>query len=181
MIYGVTSAVSLQCSTFLNFKAVRDDTYSQTHSPERQRVRRQMFLRCLFAIFAGVSLAVNVHSWKVHDVTVVEDEYGVVGNQMVKRYTFSNGNGMTAEIITYGGRITAIKVPDACGEIRDVVLGFDNLEGLYSYLVKFVVYLATLCRLQNIYRSVIITIHGFRRVPITREQLTLLKRYLFRS
>jgi hypothetical protein len=91
-----------------------------------------MFLRCLFAIFAGVSLALNVQSWRFHDVTVVEDEYGVVGNQMVKRYTFSNGNGMTAEIITYGGRITAIKVPDACREIRDVVLGFDNLEGLLS-------------------------------------------------
>lgn len=114
-------------------------------------------------------------------MTVVEDEYGVVGNQTVKRYTFSNGNGMTAEIITYGGRITAIKVPDACGEIRDVVLGFDNLEGLYSYLVKFVVYLATLYRLQNIYRSVIVTIHGFRRDQITSEQLTRLKRYLFRS
>lgn len=113
-------------------------------------------------------------------MTVVEDEYGVVGNQTVKRYTFSNGNGMTAEIITYGGKITAIKVPDACGEIQDVVLGFDNLEGLYSYLVKFVVYLATY-RLQSIHRSVIVTIHGFRRDPITSEQLTCLKRYLFRS
>jgi aldose 1-epimerase len=89
-----------------------------------------MFLRCVLAVFACVSLGLNVQSWKVHDVTVVEDEYGVVGNQAVKRYTFSNGNGMTAEIITYGGRITAIKVPDACGEIQDVVLGFDNLEGL---------------------------------------------------
>lgn len=84
-------------------------------------------------------MALNVQSWRVHDVTVVEDEYGVVGNQTVMRYTFSNGNGMTAEIITYGGRITAIKFPDACGEIRDVVLGFDNLEGLYFYLVKFLV------------------------------------------
>lgn len=109
-------------------------------------------------------------------MTVVEDEYGVVDNQTVKRYTFSNGNGMTAEIITYGGRITAIKVPDACGEIRDVVLGFDNLEGSYSYLVKFVVYLATLYRLQKIYGSVTVTIHGFTRDQITSEQLTRLKR-----
>jgi hypothetical protein len=140
-----------------------------------------MFLRGLFAIFACISIALNVQSSRVHDVTVVEDEYGVAGNQTVKRYTFSNGNGMTAEIITYGGTITAIKVPDACGEIRDVVLGFDNLEGLYSYLVKLVVYLAKLYRLQNIYRSVNVTIHGFRRDPITSEQLTSLIRHLFRS
>jgi hypothetical protein len=68
----------------------------------------------------------------VDDVTVVEDEYGILGNQTVKRYTFSNGNGIKAEIITYGARITAIQAPDGCGEIQDVVLGFDNLEGLYS-------------------------------------------------
>lgn len=73
-------------------------------------------------------------------MTVAEDEYGVVGNQTVKRYTFSNGNGMTAEIITYGGRITAIKVPDACGEIRDVVLGFDDLEGVYFYLLNLLLF-----------------------------------------
>jgi galactose mutarotase-like enzyme len=94
-------------------------------------------------------VALNVQGWRVDDVTVVEDEYGILGNQTIKRYTFSNANGVTAEIITYGGRITAIKVPDICGEIRDVVLGFDNLEGLYSYLVTFVVYLATLYRLPN--------------------------------
>jgi hypothetical protein len=129
-----------------------------------------MFLRCLFVIIACVSVALNVQSWRVHDVKVVEDEYGVVGNQTVKRYSFSNGNGMTAEIITYGGRITSIKVPDACREIQDVVLGFDNLEGLYSYLVKFVVYLATLYRLQNIYRSVIVTIHGSS--DVTQSQVS---------
>lgn len=88
-----------------------------------------MFLRYFLAVFSCVSVALNVQSWRVEDVTVAEDEYGVAGNQTVKRYTFSNGNGMTAEIITYGGRITAIKVPDACGDIRDVVLGFDGLEG----------------------------------------------------
>jgi hypothetical protein len=112
-----------------------------------------------------------VQGWRVEDVTVAEDEYGIVGNQTVRRYTFSNANGMTAEIITYGGRITAIKVPDMFGEVRDVVLGFDNLEGLYSYLVTFVVYLTTLYRLHSKYKSMIGTIHGIRCDPAISEQI----------
>ncbi|GFG36750.1 hypothetical protein Cfor_09452, partial [Coptotermes formosanus] len=106
-----------------------ETTRTRKRTPERQCIRHQMFLRCLFAVFSCVSVALNVQGWRVDDVTVVEDEYGILGNQTIKRYTFSNANGVTAEIITYGGRITAIKVPDICGEIRDVVLGFDNLEG----------------------------------------------------
>ncbi|KDR14665.1 hypothetical protein L798_10772, partial [Zootermopsis nevadensis] len=62
-------------------------------------------------------------------VTVVEDEYGTLDKQIVKRYTFSNANNMTAKIITYGGRISVIRVPDVHGEVQDVVLGFDNFEG----------------------------------------------------
>jgi aldose 1-epimerase len=70
-----------------------------------------------------------VRCWVVDDVTVTEDEYGALGNQTVKRFTFSNRN-MMVQIITYGGRISAIKVPDERGRAQDIILGFDNLEGL---------------------------------------------------
>jgi aldose 1-epimerase len=62
------------------------------------------------------------------EVTVIEDEYGELGNQTVKRFTFSNRN-MKVQIITYGGRISAIEVPDERGRAQDIVLGFDSLEG----------------------------------------------------
>ncbi|PNF28187.1 hypothetical protein B7P43_G07596 [Cryptotermes secundus] len=85
----------------------------------------------LWHIVAGLFCVIatpRVQCWAVNDVTVVEDEYGILGNQTVKRYTFSNSK-MTVQIITYGGRISAIKVPDAHGGTQDVVLGFDNLKG----------------------------------------------------
>jgi aldose 1-epimerase len=85
----------------------------------------------LWRIVAGLLCVIatpRVQSWTVNDVTVVEEEYGILGNQTVKRYTFSNSH-MTVQIITYGGRISAIKMPDARGGIQDVVLGFDNLKG----------------------------------------------------
>ena len=44
----------------------------------------------------------------------------------------TNGR-ITAKVMTYGGIITELLVPDRQGKTADVVLGFDNLE---AYLAK---------------------------------------------
>jgi len=46
-------------------------------------------------------------------------------------YTLSNANGMQVSITPFGGRITAIQVPDRNGVLQDVVLGFDKVEDYY--------------------------------------------------
>jgi len=46
----------------------------------------------------------------------------------VQRYTLVNGD-MTVRILTYGGIVQSLEVPDADGERDNVVLGFDDLEG----------------------------------------------------
>lgn len=48
--------------------------------------------------------------------------------EQVEQYTLTNEQGMEVKIITYGGRITSLKVPDKAGNFEDVVLGFNNLE-----------------------------------------------------
>jgi len=45
----------------------------------------------------------------------------------VFRYTLSNANGMSVQILTYGGIVQAINVPDKHGKNADVVLGFPTL------------------------------------------------------
>ena len=47
----------------------------------------------------------------------------------VDLYTLTNSSGMKAKIMTYGGIITELDVPDRDGKFADVVLGFDSLEG----------------------------------------------------
>lgn len=55
--------------------------------------------------------------------------YGILPNgQHVEQYTLENQKGMKVSIITYGGIITSIKVPDRFGKLDEVVLGFDSLE-----------------------------------------------------
>ena len=44
-------------------------------------------------------------------------------------YTLTNRNGVKAEIITYGGHVVSLTVPDKNGRMGDILLGHDNLEG----------------------------------------------------
>ncbi|AOW17144.1 galactose mutarotase [Polaribacter vadi] len=46
----------------------------------------------------------------------------------VEKFTLKNTNGVEVDIITYGGRITSLKVPNSKGVLENVVLGFDNIE-----------------------------------------------------
>ena len=49
--------------------------------------------------------------------------------QAIERYTLRNANGVEADIITWGGIVTRLVVPDRSGKPGDVVLGFDGPEG----------------------------------------------------
>jgi aldose 1-epimerase len=48
--------------------------------------------------------------------------------ESVEAYTFTNPGGVSLQVITYGGIITSLRVPDRHGQLADVVLGFDRLE-----------------------------------------------------
>ncbi|MEQ1642752.1 MAG: aldose epimerase family protein [Pyrinomonadaceae bacterium] len=42
-------------------------------------------------------------------------------------YTLTNSKGTEARIITYGGTVVSLKVPDKSGKLGDVVLGYDSV------------------------------------------------------
>ena len=54
--------------------------------------------------------------------------YGTTADgRMVGEYTLSNAAGMEVKLITYGGILTSISVPDRQGRFANVALGFDSL------------------------------------------------------
>ena len=55
------------------------------------------------------------------------DFNAVVDGKLVALYTLKNAAGMEVCITNFGGRIVSLMVPDRNGELRDVVLGFDNI------------------------------------------------------
>jgi aldose 1-epimerase len=55
--------------------------------------------------------------------------YGTTADGLaVEEYTLTNASSMKVKLITYGGAISEIKVPDRAGRLANVVLGFDNLK-----------------------------------------------------
>jgi len=43
-------------------------------------------------------------------------------------YVLNNAKGMEVTLTNYGGRIVSVMVPDRFGNMKDVVLGFDNID-----------------------------------------------------
>jgi aldose 1-epimerase len=60
---------------------------------------------------------------------VVRKPYGKLKDGTpVDIYHFTNKNGLTAKVLTYGATLIELHVPDRAGKLGDVVLGFDDLS-----------------------------------------------------
>jgi aldose 1-epimerase len=61
-------------------------------------------------------------------VQVEKQPFGAIDEGQVDRYTLSNDNGMTVQILTLGGIIQTLTVPDQNGQPGNVTLGFATLD-----------------------------------------------------
>jgi aldose 1-epimerase len=59
---------------------------------------------------------------------VTKDNFGTTRDgESVERYTLKNKHGLVAKVITLGGIINELHVPDRAGKPADIALGFDTL------------------------------------------------------
>ena len=64
-------------------------------------------------------------------MAVTKRDFGVEGQQATL-YTLENSKGMKAEVTDFGAILVNLYVPDAKGNVDDVVLGYDSLTGYLS-------------------------------------------------
>lgn len=65
--------------------------------------------------------------------TITAEEFGVTpAGEAVQRFTLTNTRGSRMRVLTYGGVIQTLEVPDRDGHLDNVVLGFDSLDGYVS-------------------------------------------------
>ena len=66
----------------------------------------------------------------IKPMSVSKTKFGTMPDgTVVSKYTLSNANGMRVAILDYGGTVKEIFVPDRNGDLANVSLGFDNLDG----------------------------------------------------
>jgi aldose 1-epimerase len=69
-----------------------------------------------------------------HRPTISKASFGSLADGTpVDIYTLTNSRGMEVKILTYGGILQSIRVPDRHGRLANVTLGFDNLA---DYVAK---------------------------------------------
>jgi aldose 1-epimerase len=65
--------------------------------------------------------------------TITAEEFGLTpAGEAVQRFTLTNTRGSRMRVLTYGGVIQTLEVPDREGRLDNVVLGFDSLDGYVS-------------------------------------------------
>ena len=63
-------------------------------------------------------------------MNITNSQFGLMPDgKRIDIFTLKNDRGMEVCVINYGGIITSIKVPDRNGNLEDVVLGHDSLDG----------------------------------------------------
>jgi aldose 1-epimerase len=89
------------------------------------------------ALAAGVVLAVlglaggpaEAATGPAAELGITKARYGTLpSGTAIFQYTLTNSHGVRVKIITYGGIVTAIRVPDREGRLRNVALGLRNLH-----------------------------------------------------
>jgi len=75
----------------------------------------------------------------------------------VEIYTLRNARGAEARIMTYGGIVQSLLVPDKHGKLADIVLGYDTLDG---YLTNSPYFGALIGRYGNRIGGAIFTLEG---------------------
>lgn len=65
---------------------------------------------------------------------------------MVSLFTLANAQGMTAAVMDYGAHLVSLRAPDREGEVGEITLGFDTLDG---YLARHPYFGSTVGRYAN--------------------------------
>jgi aldose 1-epimerase len=92
-----------------------------------KRYSRYLYLAVVLAL--AFTLFLPGVSTAVARGTIDSKLYGVTADGIdVYEYTLTNARKMEVKIITFGGIITSIKVPDRRRTFENVALGFDNLQ-----------------------------------------------------
>lgn len=63
---------------------------------------------------------------------IKKDIFGILNNEKIYEYTLTNSQNLSLSLISYGGIITKIKMPDRNGIIEEVTINVDSLDDIVA-------------------------------------------------
>jgi aldose 1-epimerase len=109
---------------------------AMVHTPTRHL---RVALCALLVVLATAALAAPASAATRHGganhhgggLSITKSSFGHLpnGGAAVDKYTLSNAHGMSVSILTYGGIIQSLSVPDKRGHVDNVTLGFADIDG----------------------------------------------------
>ena len=80
------------------------------------------------AVVSLLTAILSVPAAAQDNVSITKKPFGKTKDgKTVEIYSLKNSNGLSADIMTYGGTVVSLHVPDKSGKMGDVVLGFDTV------------------------------------------------------
>jgi aldose 1-epimerase len=80
-------------------------------------------------VLLGIFGAAALPAWAAKPA-VTRNPFGTApSGEKVEVFTLTNASGMEAQVLSYGGIVKSIRVPDRRGKFADVVLGYDSMDG----------------------------------------------------
>ncbi|MUP46039.1 galactose mutarotase [Gramella sp. BOM4] len=88
-----------------------------------------VFVQCKEKNKDSENLPENQKKNSENTMKIIKNDFGkTAAGEAVEQYTISNEAGLEMSVISYGGIITHLKVPNKNGVYEDVVLGFNNIQ-----------------------------------------------------
>ncbi len=88
--------------------------------------------RFMKVLSLALALATMLVSAATASPRVTKSGFGSVPDGAIDRYTLTNDRGMSVSILTFGGTVQEVVVPDRRGRRANVTLGFANIAGYTS-------------------------------------------------
>jgi aldose 1-epimerase len=84
----------------------------------------------LCAVLAGLAAGLLAQPAGAQSARVSKASFGrLADGTAIDKYTLTNTRGMSVSILTYGGILQSVRVPDRNGRLKNVTLGFSNIGG----------------------------------------------------
>jgi aldose 1-epimerase len=94
---------------------------------------RTLHRAALCAVLAGLAAGLLAQPAGAQSARIVKSSFGSLPDgTAIDRYTLTNTRRMSVSILTYGGILQSVRVPDRRGRLRNVTLGFSSINGYTS-------------------------------------------------